>query len=241
MVKGPEDGGQMESVFLALFNIIIIDLVLSGDNAVVIGMAVRKLPPRQKRVAVLLGGGLAIVLRIVLTAVATFLLQVPLLQLIGGLVLIWITYHLLAQDEGSGAASHVRDDLGMADALRTIIIADVTMSTDNVLAVGAAAQGDLVLLLFGLTLSMIILVLGGTLVSMLMNKMAWVTYVGAAVLVVLAGDMIASDKWLLNNHIITHDWWVPWLFTAAIGIVVAGALYWRYLRKRREAHQIEVQ
>lgn len=231
----------METVFLALFNIIIIDLVLSGDNAVVIGMAVRKLPPRQKRVAVLAGGGLAIVLRIVLTALATFLLQVPLLQLIGGLVLVWITYQLLAQDEGDSAASHVRANMGMGDALRTIIIADVTMSTDNVLAVGAAAQGDLVLLLFGLTLSMIILVLGGTLVSMLMNKLAWLTYVGAAVLVVLAGDMIASDKWLLNNHILSHDWWVPWVSTATIGIVIAGALYWRHQRKSREAPQMEPQ
>jgi YjbE family integral membrane protein len=231
----------METVFLALFNIIIIDLVLSGDNAVVIGMAVRKLPPRQKRVAVLVGGGLAIVLRIVLTALATFLLQVPLLQLIGGLVLVWITYNLLAQDEGDGAASHVQADMGMANAMRTIIIADVTMSTDNVLAVGAAAQGDLVLLLFGLTLSMIILVLGGTLVSMLMNKLAWLTYVGAAVLVVLAGDMIASDKWLVNNHILTHAWWEPWIITVAIGIVVAGALYWRRQRKSREAPQMEPQ
>ncbi|HEX9991200.1 MAG TPA: TerC family protein [Chloroflexia bacterium] len=231
----------METVFLALFNIIIIDLVLSGDNAVVIGMAVRKLPPRQKRVAVLLGGGLAIVLRIVLTALATFLLQVPLLQLIGGLVLVWITYHLLAQDDVDGAAHRVSADMGMANALRTIIIADITMSTDNVLAVGAAAQGDLVLLLFGLTLSMVILVLGGTLVSVLMNKLTWLTYVGAAVLVLLAGDMIASDKWLLDNHIISHDWWVRWVFTAIVGVVVAGALYWRHLRKSREAPQMEAQ
>lgn len=231
----------METVFLALFNIIIIDLVLSGDNAVVIGMAVRKLPPRQKRMAVLMGGGLAIVLRIVLTALATFLLQVPLLQLIGGLVLVWITYQLLAQDEGDGSTSHVRADLGMADALRTIVVADVTMSTDNVLAVGAAAQGDLILLLFGLTLSMIILVLGGTLVSVLMNKLAWLTYVGAAVLVVLAGDMIASDKWLLDNHLISHDWWVRWVFTAIVGLIIIGALYVRHLRKSREAPQMEAQ
>ena len=170
----------MDGLLIALFNIIVIDLTLSGDNAVVIGMAVRKLPPRQKRIAILSGGGLAIVLRIALTAVAAFLLTIPLLRAVGGLVLLWITYHLLSQNDGASHDTTIRADSGLWDAMRTIIIADVTMSTDNVLAVGAAAHGDMLLLIFGLTLSMAILVLGGTLVSVLMNKAGWLVFVGAA-------------------------------------------------------------
>jgi YjbE family integral membrane protein len=222
----------MEGLLIALFNIVIIDLTLSGDNAVVIGMAVRKLPPRQKRLAILSGGGLAILLRILLTAVATFLLTVPLLRAAGGLVLLWITYHLLASDDGGAHGSDVRSDTGLWDAMRTIIIADITMSTDNVLAVGAAAHGDIVLLIFGLTLSMALLVLGGTVVSVLMNKVGWLVYVGAGVLVILAGEMIAGDPWLVGNGLLPEAGWVPWVLTAAGALVVVVALV---LRRRRHS------
>jgi YjbE family integral membrane protein len=225
----------MEAFFLAIFNIVILDLVLSGDNAVVIGMAVRRLPTRQKQLAILTGGGLAIGLRISLTAIASVLLQVPLLQLIGGLVLIWITYHLLTEGDGHEPATRIKESSSLWNALRTIIIADVTMSTDNVLAVGAAAHGDLLLLLFGLTLSMVILVLGGTLVSALMNKLPWLTYAGAGVLIVLSGEMIASDKWLLNNGVLPHAWWMPWLFATASCAFVAGLVYRRRKRARPAA------
>jgi len=213
----------MEGIFLALINIVIIDLTLSGDNAVVIGMAVRKLPPRQKTLAILSGGGLAILLRISLTAVATFLLTVPLLKAVGGLVLLWITYHLLAPDEGAAHGPSARPEGGLWDAMRTIIIADITMSTDNVLAVGAAAHGDVTLLIFGLTLSMAILVLGGTIVSVMMNKMSWLVYVGAGVLVVLAGEMIATDPWLIQNGVLPEVWWMPWVLTivGALGVLAA--------------------
>jgi YjbE family integral membrane protein len=226
----------MDGLLIALFNIIVIDLTLSGDNAVVIGMAVRKLPPRQKRVAILAGGGLAIVLRIGLTAVATFLLAVPLLRAVGGLVLLWITYHLLAGDDGAGHQNGVRTDSGLWDAMRTIIIADITMSTDNVLAVGAAAHGDIPLLIFGLTLSMAILVMGGTIVSVLMNKVGWLVYVGAGVLVVLAGEMIAGDPWLLERGILPEAAWTSWALTAAGALVVLGTVLLRRKRRLSNAH-----
>jgi YjbE family integral membrane protein len=225
----------MDTILIALFNIIVIDLTLSGDNAVVIGMAVRKLPPRQKRIAILSGGGLAIALRIALTALATFLLMVPLLRAAGGLVLVWITFHLLASDDGAGHEANVNANAGLWNAMRTIIIADVTMSTDNVLAVGAAAHGDIVLLIFGLTLSMAILVLGGTIVSVLMNKVGWLVYLGAGVLVVLAGDMIAGDPWLLERGILPEAGWVAWLLSALSAAVVLVALLVR--RRRRVGAQ----
>jgi YjbE family integral membrane protein len=223
----------MESLLIALFNIVVIDLTLSGDNAVVIGMAVRKLPPKQKRIAILSGGGLAIVLRIALTAIAAFLLTIPLLRAVGGLVLLWITYHLLSSDDGAGHEANIQSDSGLWNAMRTIIIADVTMSTDNVLAVGAAAHGDMLLLVFGLTLSMAILVLGGTIVSVLMNKVGWLVYVGAGVLVVLAGEMIADDTWLLENGLLPDAGWVSWALTAAGAVTVMAALLLRRWRRLR--------
>jgi YjbE family integral membrane protein len=229
----------MDGLLIALFNIIVIDLTLSGDNAVVIGMAVRKLPPRQKRVAILAGGGLAIALRIALTAVATFLLTVPLLRAVGGLVLLWITYHLLATDDGSGHAAHVEGNSHLWDAMRTIIIADVTMSTDNVLAVGAAAHGDVPLLIFGLTLSMVILVMGGTIVSVLMNRVGWLVYVGAGVLVVLAGEMIASDTWLLERGWLPEAGWASWALTAAGAALVAVAIVLKRRRRGRNRDATE--
>jgi YjbE family integral membrane protein len=222
----------MDSTLLALFNIVILDLVLSGDNAVVIGMAVRKLPPRQKRVAIIVGGGLALALRATLTAIATFLLAIPLLQFIGGVVLAWITYQLLAQDEG-GDTAHQSEEMGFRAAIRTIIIADVTMSIDNVLAVGAAAHGDVTLLLFGLLLSMAILVMGGTIVSVLLEKFVWLKYVGAGVLVYLTGDMIAHDHFLLEQGIVPDEPWVSWVISAVVGLLIAAALYFRRARNLR--------
>src|SRR5436309_1846804 len=124
-----------------LFSIIIIDLLLSGDNALVIGMAARGLPKEQKRRAIVIGGAGALLLRVVLTALAAVLFQIPLLEAAGGLVLAWITYRLLVPSAETSPAARA-EALSFGAALRTIIVADVTMSLDNVLAVGAAAQGD---------------------------------------------------------------------------------------------------
>lgn len=230
----------MEEAFLvALFNIIILDLVLSGDNAVVIGMAVQRLPPRQKRIAILTGGGLALVLRVALTAVATYLLQIPLLQVLGAVVLVWITYRLLTEGGEEESLHGQREDAGFVKAMQTIIIADVTMSLDNVLAVGAAAHGDLTLLIIGLGLSMAILVAGGTIVSVLLTRMAWLNYVGAAVLVVLAGEMIAKDHYLTESHIIAEDPILPWIFSAIIAVVLVALMLIRRSRRNNATAQAQ--
>ena len=181
----------MDGFIGALLGIILIDLVLSGDNAIVIGMAVRNLPPRQKRVAILGGTAGAVALRVILTALAALLLRVPLLQAAGGLVLVWITYRLLSSSAAGAGRDHSSDSFGQA--IRMIILADVSMSIDNVLAVGAAAQGDIPLLLFGLSLSLAIIMAGGSLVATLLGKLPWLVYVGGGVLLILAGEMIAED------------------------------------------------
>src|SRR5262249_37175469 len=128
--------------------IILFDLALSGDNAVVIGMAAHRLPSRQRRQAILIGGAAAIVLRIALTAVAAVLLKTPVLQLGGGLLLIWIAFKLLKAEEESHEGLKVA--ASMREAILTILLADLVMSTDNVLAVAAASEGRITLLLFGL-------------------------------------------------------------------------------------------
>src|SRR4029079_4341779 len=155
----------------------VIDLVLSGDNAVVIGMASRRLPSEQRRRAIMLGAVGAILLRVTFTAMVALLLGIPLLQAIGGAVLIWIAFKLLREEHNEQS---VREGSNLFEAVRTIIIADVIMSLDNILAVGGAAHGNLALLLFGLALSMPIIMFGSNLVALLMNRLPWLVYLGSA-------------------------------------------------------------
>ena len=181
----------------ALLRIVIIDLVLSGDNAVVIGMAAHRLPLRQRKQAIVIGGGAAIVLRIVLTALAALLLKIPVLQLIGGLLLIWIAFKLLKQEEESHEG--VRVATSMREAVFTILLADLVMSTDNVLGVAGASEGNVQLLLFGLILSMVILMWMGSIVATLINRFGWLSYVGAAVIAWTGALMIFEDPFVAQR------------------------------------------
>jgi YjbE family integral membrane protein len=180
--------------FSATVRIILIDLVLSGDNAVVIGMAAHRLEPRQRKIAIVVGGGAAIVLRIILTAVAALLLEVTGLRLVGGLLLVWIGFKLLRAEE-SGAEG-VKVAHSMREAVITILLADVIMSMDNVLGVAGASNGHLGLLLFGLILSMAILMFMGNLVADLVNKIWWLAYLGSAVIVWTGATMIFEDPFV---------------------------------------------
>src|SRR5581483_6934671 len=143
----------------ALASLVVIDLVLSGDNALVIGMAAHRLPPRQRRTAIVLGGVGAVGLRALLSAVTTLLLLIPALKLVGGGLLAWIAFKLLKQDEE--ASEGVAAGANLWDALRTIIAADFIMSLDNVLAIGGAAHGNVPLLVIGLALSMPLVLFSG--------------------------------------------------------------------------------
>jgi YjbE family integral membrane protein len=178
----------------AVLGIIVIDLVLSGDNAIVIGMAAHRLPPKQRRLAILVGGGAAILLRISLTAVAALLLTIPGLQAVGGLLLLWIAFKLLKEEEED--TQGVRTAETFRSAVLTILLADVVMSLDNVLGVAAASNGNLELLLFGLVLSVAILMLGGNLVAKLVDRLWWLAYVGAGVIAWTGTDLLLEDPFL---------------------------------------------
>lgn len=179
----------MPGVWLNLFGIVLIDLVLSGDNAVVIGMAVRRLPRTTRVRAVLVGTLGAVGLRIVFTMLAAYLLGVPYLAAAGGFVLFWIAAKLLKGEE-EGPVSEA-DDFWQAVGL--IILADLTLSLDNVLAVAAASQGHFWLLVFGLLLSIPILMLGANLVAELLQRMPWLNLLGALVIVWAGARLIAHD------------------------------------------------
>ncbi len=202
--------------FLAsILGIVVLDLVLSGDNAVVIGMAARRLSPHQRRRAIVLGGAAAIVLRILFAAIATLLLRVPLLQAAGGGLLLWIAWRLLRDEQEE---HQLAESSSMAGALRTIVLADVVMSLDNILAVAGASHGSLQLLAFGLLLSMPLLLFGSSMVARIMNRMPWLALVGAAVLTWTAGGMIAEDEFLLSHLPYDHaiELTLPLLFTALL-------------------------
>jgi YjbE family integral membrane protein len=165
--------------------------VLSADNALVIGMAAHPLPTRQRRMAIMFGGGVAIVLRALLTGVAAALLGLPALKLIGGVVLLWIAFRLLDQDD------HATNDVKAASTLRgaiaTILLADVVMSLDNVLGVAAASNGDIPLLIFGLLVSMAVVMFGGGLFADLIDRLWWLAYLGAAVIAWTGSAMMQED------------------------------------------------
>jgi len=212
-----------------VLKIVIIDLVLSGDNAVVIGMAAHRLEPRQRRFAILFGGGAAIALRIALTAIAAFLLQLRGLQAAGGLLLLWIAIKLLKQEEESHEG--IRSAATMKGAIATILLADFIMSLDNVLGVAGASEGNVGLLLFGLVLSMGILMFVGSMVADLINRLWWLAYVGSAVIAWTGSSMIFEDP--LVHVRIAVDGILYYLVCSAIVIVTLLLAHW--LHRRSEA------
>lgn len=218
-----------------ILSIIVIDLVLSGDNAVVIGMASRSLPQASRRRAIIFGGAGAVGLRILFTAMAALLLDVPLLQALGAVLLIWIAFKLVRPMHET---EHVSEAHSLREAIKTIIMADVVMSLDNILAVGGAAHGDLGLLLFGLVLSIPILLFGSSLVARVMNRMPVLVYIGAAILVITAVRMFFHDD-------IVHDLYdTPTLVVAVIAAAMASivcAYGWRLASRSADTMTVVVE
>ena len=217
---------QTPDFWLNLLKIVWINIILSGDNAVVIALAARSLPPAQQKQAVLIGSGAAVVLRIVLTVVAAKLLALPYLQIVGGLLLLWIGLQLLGEeDDGEGESKEYG---GMFAAVRTILIADLVMSLDNVIAVAAAAQGDTTLLILGLAISIPLVIFGSTLMIKLMERFPIIVLLGAVLIGWVGGETIVGDV-SLDGIRATY----PWLHYAG---AVAGAafvlLVGRFLQKR---------
>jgi YjbE family integral membrane protein len=177
-------------------SIIIIDLVLAGDNAVVIAMAVRVLPKAQRLKGIVFGAGAAVVLRVILTFFAAQLLQISYVKLAGGIVILWIAVKLFL--EAGVDENGQKEARNLWQAIWVIVIADITMSTDNVLAVAAASKGSLFLLIFGLGLSIPFVVFASNLLSKLMDRYPIIIYIGAAILGRVGGEMMMTDPFVLK-------------------------------------------
>jgi len=202
--------------------IILIDLALAGDNAVVIGMAARTLSPRQRKVAILLGAGLAVGMRIVLTLFVTQLLLVPWLNAIGGLLVCWIAVKLVVEDEEAAGPGHHIQSFG--HAVRVIAFADLIMSTDNVLATGGAAKGHWELIIFGLVLSIPLVMFCSGWISQLLERYPRLADLGAFVLGYTGGEMILHDLIRAPGHergLVPQELLGPWHWVVAFGLRVA--------------------
>jgi len=211
----------IESAF-QLFAIMMVNLMLSGDNAIIIAMACRNLAPIHQRKAILWGTGGAVVLRVVLTLVAAYLLTIPYLQFIGGALLVWIAAKLLVDD---AKESKVAENSSFAGAIKTIIVADLVMSLDNTLAIAAIAQGHMWLLMVGLVMSIPIVVFGSTLLIKVMEKFPVVIYIGAGLIAWAAGIMIRSDGVIGPFFAVLGPKWIlPAIITAS---VIAIGFFWK--------------
>ena len=206
--------------WITLGQIMMINIVLSGDNAVVIAMASRSLPPRQQKKAILFGSFGAIFLRIVLTFFAVMLLDLPFLKLIGSLLLAWIGIKMLVPEDGDG---EIDGHSHMWSAIKTIIIADLIMSLDNGLGVAAAAKGNILLLVIGLGISIPLIIYGSTFILRLMNRFPVIVTLGGGILGWVAGEMLVSDP-AISGWIDGHMHWMHELapFIGALAVVAIG-------------------
>ena len=220
---------QNADFWIGLIKIVWINIILSGDNAVVIALAARSLPPAQQQKAVFFGSGAAVVLRIVLTVVAAKLLGLPFLQIVGGLLLLWIGLQLLGEeDEGEGESKEYGS---LFAAVRTILIADLVMSLDNVIAVAAAAQGNTTLLILGLAISIPLVIFGSTLMIKLMERFPIIVMLGAALIGWVGGETIVNDVFLRDVLVAN-----PWLHYAAAAAGAAFVVFGgRWLQRRGHA------
>lgn len=220
-----------QSEFLsAVLAIVIIDLVLAGDNAIVIGLAARNLHKNQQKKVIILGAMGAVLVRSLLTIGVIWLLKFPGLQLAGGLMLIWIAYKLLVEEQHN---DNVNSGKGMLSAVTTIVLADTVMGLDNVLAVAGAAQGNFILVITGLLISIPIVVWGSTLVLKLITHYPFIIYLGSGILAFTAAKMILTEPILnniINNTILANDT-IQWSIKI---VIIAGVLLSGKMQKQKQ-------
>jgi len=216
----------------AFLSIVLIDLILAGDNAVVIAMAVRSLSRKQRTKGIIIGAGAAVVLRVGLTFVAAQLLTISGIKFFGGALILWVAVKLFM--EGAPEDKFQKEAKTLKQAIVTIMIADLVMSTDNILAVAGASKGNLFLLLFGLGLSIPFVVFTSNLLSKLMDRYPFIIYLGAMVLGRVGGEMMITDPWVVNYLHPSHytEWAVQVVF--AVGVIVVGKLWMRWVAARAE-------
>jgi YjbE family integral membrane protein len=214
---------------VAVLSIVLIDLVLAGDNAVVIAMAVRNLPAKQRLWGIALGAGAAVVVRVVATFLVAQLLNIQFIKLVGGAVIIWIAVKLLS--EGAEEECQERECGNIWQAVWIIIVADMSMGIDNMLAVGAASHGNLFLLLFGLVLSIPFVVFMSNILSKLMNRYPIILWLGAGILGKVGGEMMITDPWV--NGLLNPPKWFEYVVMAFFVAFVCGLSKW--IANRRKA------
>jgi len=209
--------------WIRLLGISVLNLLLSGDNALVIALAVRTLPRRKRMLGQVWGAVGAVALRLIFVAIISVLLRVPFLQFVGGLLLVWIAVKLVRPE--TGGESDVRHGASLWEAVWIILVADVTMSLDNVLAIAAAAHGDLLLVMFGLGLSLPIVVWGAGILARLMNRYTWIVWLGGGLLGYVAGEMMMEDpviqRWLGDAAALLHH-----LAPITIALVITAIGWW---------------
>ena len=213
-------------------SIVLIDLILAGDNAVVIAMAVRALPRKQRTRGIAFGAGAAVILRVTLTFFAAQLLQLNFIKFIGGAVILWIAVKLFM--EGAPQEDVTKQAKTLGQAIWMIIIADLTMSTDNILAVAGASKGNLLLLIFGLALSIPFVVFTSSLLSMLMDRYPIIIYIGAAILGRVAGEMMITDPFIVKVLQPSAFFRYGLEISCLLGVLVIGKLWLRIKIGREE-------
>ncbi len=212
--------------FTAFLSIIFIDLILAGDNAVVIAIAVRSLPRKQRKKGIMLGASAAVILRVILTYFAAQLLQMSYVKFFGGLFILWIAVKLFVDNAPDQDSQ--RDAKSILQALWVIVVADLTMSVDNVLAVAGASKGNLFLLIFGLGLSIPFVVFTSSLLSMLMDKYPYIIYVGAGILGKVGAEMIFTDPVVLERLRFPDALFYGLEALFAVSVIVIGKLWVRW-------------
>jgi len=218
-------------LWLTLFKIAVINVVLSGDNAVVIALACRSLPPKQQKQAFIVGTGGIVVLMTALTAFAAILMTLPYIQLVGCVLLLWIGVKLLVPEDEDGG---IKDSSNFWEAVRTIIIADIVMSLDNVLGMAGAAQGHYGLLFVGLLITMPLILFGSALLMKLMERFPSITTAGAGLLGYVAGEMAVGDL-AVRHYVEVHAHILEMLAPVLGAILVIGAGKWIARRKDLES------
>jgi len=224
-------------IWTALFKIAVINVVLSGDNAVVIALACRSLPPRQQRNAFIVGTGGIVVLMTVLTYFPALLMTLPYIQMIGSVLLLWIGVKLLMPESGDG---DIDGSSNFWEAVKTIIIADIVMSLDNVLGMAGAAKGHLGMLIVGLVITMPLILFGSAMLTKLMERFPILVTIGAGLLGYVAGDMAVGDpaiKEFIETHVPALDIVAP--VAGAVAVVAAGKMFARRASARAHAKTVE--
>jgi len=220
-----------------IIQIVLIDVVLAGDNAVVIALAVKSLPKEQRMLGVTCGAGFAVVLRVVLTFFAAQLLQISYVKLIGGILIFWIACKLLLEDVAAEDGGHEAATLW--NAIWVIVVADITMSTDNILALAGASKGNLFLLVFGLILSIPLVVFTSTLLTRLMDRYPFIVYLGAAVLGKVSVELVFTDPAVIAYIEVPHSYLYGLEALGAVLVIVVAKAYLKLTRRGRPAVEEE--